>query len=563
MKFLTLILFSVLITATISIVQLENSFAYEIPINNDEKRQVLHEYNSSILEFIEDMSATIAKLQQLTPTTPEEPANLSPELEETKQNFEDKSNQLQKIDEDLQQRLFQYEPSIRGDLEHAKRIIEQVISEDQKNNLPMIYDVGFDLEQPAVIVGFDQSIQDDTDTVRQYKDVISEEVPESVGIMYYFGNPDDPLDSLEIDIPNMIGQTIIGNCFGQMDSKRHEIQSKIRSQEFVNKIANHETFRKLVGDNTYEQMGFTSTGKYVNEDDDSNCGYKDASFTMMFLVKSNDDKEEKMLDVYLDPITLEPIDFVLRDKNTPGNIPLNGLPAPYKQFEHTKDAKEIFCNIHLQLEICLDGRPVCLKESTAKIFIERGLVIADNTAYNQNIIDKKDDGVPDKNSNIIAVTADNTIDANNQFAFNFYSQISQDEKTKDQNIFFSPLSIFAAFAIAYEGAVQNTATQMQQTFGFESDDKKRHTEISDMMSGLDHKEDWYKLNVANALWIKENYTIKQDYLDAAKSHYSSTIENVNFATDDSINTINDWVKEKTNNKIQDILAPGSTDEYTR
>ena len=147
------------------------------------------------------------------------------------------------------------------------------------------------------------------------------------------------------------------------------------------------------------------------------------------------------------------------------------------------------------------------------------------------------------------------------FVFAFYSEIA--EKDRKSNVFFSPLSISTAFSMAYEGAKENTASEMRQVFGFESDDTERQKAILDLLSRFNHKDDWYNLQVANALWVKEGYKIKQDYLDDAKTHYSSTVDNVNFVTDDGINRVNSWVAEKTNDKIQNILAPGSTDEATR
>lgn len=147
------------------------------------------------------------------------------------------------------------------------------------------------------------------------------------------------------------------------------------------------------------------------------------------------------------------------------------------------------------------------------------------------------------------------------FVFSFYSEIAK--KDEQSNVFLSPLSIATAFSMVYEGSAGNTATEMQQVFGFEEDDQKRQREISDTLSRLNHKDDWYKLQVANALWIKDGYKIKQDHIDTAKMHYSSTVDNVNFVTDDGINKINSWVREKTSDKIQDILAPGSTDDMTR
>ena len=165
-------------------------------------------------------------------------------------------------------------------------------------------------------------------------------------------------------------------------------------------------------------------------------------------------------------------------------------------------------------------------------------------------------------ADILVNNDDSAIDKSEQkdFVFAFYSEIAKDEKS---NIFFSPLSISTAFSVAYEGADENTASEMQQIFGFESDDAKRQKAISELLSQFNHKDDWYSLQVANALWVKDGYEIKQDYLDAAKTHYSSTVDNVDFVTDDGINKINSWVKEKTNDKIANILAPGSTDELTR
>ena len=139
------------------------------------------------------------------------------------------------------------------------------------------------------------------------------------------------------------------------------------------------------------------------------------------------------------------------------------------------------------------------------------------------------------------------------FVFAFYSEVAKNNEKS--NVFFSPLSISTAFSMAYEGAQANTASEIQHVFGLESDDKKRQAKISELLSRLNHKDDWYTMQVANALWVKDGYKIKQDYLDTAKTHYSSTADNVDFVTDDGVNKINGWVREKTNDKIQDILAP--------
>ena len=147
------------------------------------------------------------------------------------------------------------------------------------------------------------------------------------------------------------------------------------------------------------------------------------------------------------------------------------------------------------------------------------------------------------------------------FVFAFYSEIAKD--SPESNLFLSPFSISTAFSMAYEGAAGNTASEMQQVFGFISDDQKRRELISDTLARLDSKNDLYKLQIANALWVKDGYQIKQDYLDTAITYYDSTVDNVDFVTNDGVNKINKWTSEKTQGKIKDVLAPDSTDELTR
>lgn len=158
------------------------------------------------------------------------------------------------------------------------------------------------------------------------------------------------------------------------------------------------------------------------------------------------------------------------------------------------------------------------------------------------------------------LSTNNEYSGEKDFVFAFYSDIAQ--KHKDSNLFYSPFSISTAFSMAYEGSAENTASEMQQVFGFISDDQKRKETISDTLEKLNSKEDLYKLEIANALWVKKDHTIKQDYLDTATIYYNSTVDNVNFVTDEGVNKINQWVSQKTQEKIQEVLATGSTDELT-
>jgi serpin B len=149
----------------------------------------------------------------------------------------------------------------------------------------------------------------------------------------------------------------------------------------------------------------------------------------------------------------------------------------------------------------------------------------------------------------------------NKFAFSFFSQVASQDKG---NIFFSPYSISDAFSMVYEGAKGNTKDQIQSVFGFIQDDIQRKNHLKSQNEQLS-SSDQYQLNTANALWAQNNYHIMSDYTDTLQNYYKSQITNLDLKNDseNSRKTINTWVENKTNQKIVDLLPPGSIDQNTR
>lgn len=154
-------------------------------------------------------------------------------------------------------------------------------------------------------------------------------------------------------------------------------------------------------------------------------------------------------------------------------------------------------------------------------------------------------------SNLELVDVTHTVNANNKFAIDFYSQVSD----SDENIFFSPWSISTAAAIVFEGARGNTADEMQQVFGYPTNDLQRQTEFQYVNSALNQKDENYKLYVANALWIQNGFLPHQEYVDVARNYYDSTVDNVDFNSDGA-DIINDWVSQNTQEKIRILFPPG-------
>ncbi len=151
--------------------------------------------------------------------------------------------------------------------------------------------------------------------------------------------------------------------------------------------------------------------------------------------------------------------------------------------------------------------------------------------------------------------------ANNQFAFDLYSQY----KSQDGNIFFSPYSISTALAMTYEGARGETAQEMQSVFHFPTDNDTRRNGFLQIYNEINEANKSYNLSTANALWAQKDYKFLDSYFNLIRTYYGGNVTNLDFIgdTENSRITINKWVEEQTNHKIKDIIPPASITELTR
>ena len=149
------------------------------------------------------------------------------------------------------------------------------------------------------------------------------------------------------------------------------------------------------------------------------------------------------------------------------------------------------------------------------------------------------------------------INANNQFALEFYSHIKNQESGK--NIFFSPYSISTALAMTYEGAKGETAGEMQSVFHFSEDNKVRRSSVAAIYNELNKNQSDYILSTANALWVQKNYPLLEEVTQVISEYYGGRLNNLDFTneTEKSRTTINDWIEEETRGKIKDALKQGA------
>ena len=149
-----------------------------------------------------------------------------------------------------------------------------------------------------------------------------------------------------------------------------------------------------------------------------------------------------------------------------------------------------------------------------------------------------------------ATIPQNIVTGNNEFAIDFYKKIYD----SDENLFFSPLSMYTAFSLLYEGARENTADEIQQVFGFESNDASRYNDTAYLLSVINRNDSYSTLNLSNGLWIADWFVANDDYIKIARETYLSDVEQINFIAD-GVSKINGWAADKTNDKIKEVVTP--------
>jgi len=153
---------------------------------------------------------------------------------------------------------------------------------------------------------------------------------------------------------------------------------------------------------------------------------------------------------------------------------------------------------------------------------------------------------------------------NSAFAFDLYQAI----RTEDGNLFYSPYSLSIALAMTYAGARGETERQMAETFHYSLPQDRLHPAFNALdlkLTAQDKKS--FELKTANSVWAQADYDFLPDYLDALAENYGAGLRLVDFVDqgeqEKSRVAINDWVSEQTEDKIQDLLAPGILTKMTR
>ncbi|NXI49106.1 THBG protein, partial [Chloroceryle aenea] len=147
------------------------------------------------------------------------------------------------------------------------------------------------------------------------------------------------------------------------------------------------------------------------------------------------------------------------------------------------------------------------------------------------------------------------VSSNADFAFSFYKLVSSE--ATDKNIFFSPISISASFAMLALGAKSVTLMQILEGLAFnlkKTQEQEIHEGFCQLLRMLNRSDSELQLILGNALFIEDTLKPLQKFLDDVETLYESEVFSSHFNnSSDAENQINSYIEEKTNGKIVKLV----------
>ncbi len=136
------------------------------------------------------------------------------------------------------------------------------------------------------------------------------------------------------------------------------------------------------------------------------------------------------------------------------------------------------------------------------------------------------------------------VEGNNAFAVQLYRELGD----RKGNLFFSPYSISSALGMTYAGARENTAREIKEVLHFQLGQNELHPAFKSLNRELvaTARGAGEKLNIANGLVLTRG-NVSDEFKTILKENYDAEL----FAG--GLDTINGWVKQKTEGKIEKIL----------
>ena len=142
---------------------------------------------------------------------------------------------------------------------------------------------------------------------------------------------------------------------------------------------------------------------------------------------------------------------------------------------------------------------------------------------------------------------------NNSFTLNFLKTVNETDRS-GRSFIYSPLSITYVLGMVNDAATGNTEKELEETLGFhEGGIQAVNDYCKNLIDNLPKADTDVELDIANAIFVNKNYTLKPQFVQDMQYYYDAKAEALDFSSSKTLGHINDWCKEKTKGMIPTIL----------
>ncbi|KAF1752940.1 hypothetical protein GCK72_019495 [Caenorhabditis remanei] len=128
------------------------------------------------------------------------------------------------------------------------------------------------------------------------------------------------------------------------------------------------------------------------------------------------------------------------------------------------------------------------------------------------------------------------------------------------SVVLSPLSISLGLALVHAGTRGSTRKELEKALvgSNEYDGSEIQEHFSNVMDTVTTAENGVETNIVNRVFVNQDHTIKQGYIDEAKKYYKASAENLDFSKhEQAAQIMNSFVEENTAGKIKDLITADS------
>lgn len=157
--------------------------------------------------------------------------------------------------------------------------------------------------------------------------------------------------------------------------------------------------------------------------------------------------------------------------------------------------------------------------------------------------------------------AQELIEADNAFGLNLFKRIMEGAE-EGENIMISPLSVSLALSMTYNGAEGDTRIAMEDAMDMTGFSRDQINSLNQqLLTALLAHDPNVILEIANSIWYRNDFTVQQSFIDINKQYYDAEVRSLDFSDSKTKDVINQWVADKTHDKIDKIVDQISPESF--